>query len=334
MTILARLKEMQEAHGKNRLVMVLDGMGVAVMNNLLDKNGFFCCNLTDVEQAIVPATTVAATTAYRTGKMPWQTGFVGWAQYFCETDEVIEVFLNTNYYTGEVSKMPQHTNRLPCKTVVEELKDRGRKAFEVMPSFMPDGYEKFDDWVEHVVELCNQETDAYIYAYWTNPDEVLHNCGSKSAEAKEVLCNMEQKIEKAFQNIHNKTDILVTADHGHIDIKYLFLEDYPEVEKCLLHPISLEGRCVSLFVKPECMAQFPEIFNRHFGKHFELIGKTEFEKKYLYADEPVRFIGDYVAMAIDEFEMKQNPDQSLMKSNHAGFTKDELEIPVIKISVS
>ena len=91
---------------------------------------------------------------------------------------------------------------------------------------------------------------------------------------------------------------------------------------------------MSLFVKPECMAQFPEIFNRQFGKHFELIGKTEFEKKYLYADEPVRFIGDYVAMAIDEFEMKQNRDRSLMKSNHAGFTKDELEIPVIKISVS
>ena len=31
MAILERLTEMQNAHGKNRLVMILDGMGVAVM---------------------------------------------------------------------------------------------------------------------------------------------------------------------------------------------------------------------------------------------------------------------------------------------------------------
>ncbi|MBP5399838.1 MAG: alkaline phosphatase family protein [Alphaproteobacteria bacterium] len=334
MAILERLQKMQDARGKNRLVIVLDGMGVAVMHKFLDKNGFFSTHLADVEQAIIPATTVAATTAYRTGKMPWQTGFIGWAQYFSETDEVIEVFLNKNYYTGEVSKMPQHTNRLPCKTVVEEMVANGRKAFEVMPDFVPSGYAKFDDWLNRVVELCNQETDAYIYAYWFEPDMVLHEFGSKSPKVPKLLREMEQKIEKALQEIHNKTDVLITADHGHIDVKYLFVEDYPDVAESLLHPISLEGRCVSLFVKPEYVGQFPQIFNKHFGEHFKLITKAEFEKNYLHAEKPVCFIGDYVAMAMDEFELKQKHGQHLLKSNHAGFTKDELEIPVIKISVS
>jgi hypothetical protein len=41
--------------------------------------------------------------------------------------------LNTNLYTGEISKMPHHTNILPCKTVVEEMNDNGIRAFEVMP---------------------------------------------------------------------------------------------------------------------------------------------------------------------------------------------------------
>lgn len=62
MAILERLAEMQNAHGKNRLVMILDGMGVAVMRRLLDKNGYFCRHLAGVETAIIPATTVAATT--------------------------------------------------------------------------------------------------------------------------------------------------------------------------------------------------------------------------------------------------------------------------------
>jgi hypothetical protein len=70
MAMLERLSDIQKAHGKNRLVMILDGMGVSVIKKLLDENGFFNRNMTDVESAIIPATTVAATTAYRTGKMP------------------------------------------------------------------------------------------------------------------------------------------------------------------------------------------------------------------------------------------------------------------------
>lgn len=334
MAILERLNELQNTHDKNRLVMVLDGMGVSVIKKLLDKDGFFYRNMTDVEHAIIPATTVAATTAYRTGKMPWETGFVGWAQYFSETDEVIEMFLNTNLYTGEVSKMPVHTNTLPCKTVVEEMNNNGRCAFEVMPAFAPGGFDTFDTWLARIVELCNTETDAYIYAYWTEPDTSLHGLGVQDPSVKTLLREIEQKIEIALQKIQNKTDVLITADHGHHDIDHLFIDDYPELLNCLSCPILLESRCVSMFVKPERVANFPELFNKYFGKYFKLVTKSEFETEYLHAEKSVRFIGDYVALAIDKYELKQRPDILLHKSHHAGITPDELEIPVITISLN
>jgi len=333
MAILERLMEMQNTHGKNRLVMILDGMGVAVMHRLLDKNGYLCRHITDVETAIIPATTVAATTAYRTGKMPWETGFIGWAQYFAETDEVIEVFRNTNLYTGEVSKMPQHTNILPCKTVVERMSDNGRSAYEVMPGFVPGGFDTFEQWLARIVELCNAETDAYIYAYWPEPDSSLHELGADDETVKTLLREMEQQIEFALKQIHNKTDVLITADHGHTDIESLFIDDVPELLGCLLHPLSLESRCVSMFIKPEYIAEFPSLFNKHFGKWFKLVTKSEFEKHYLHAEKPVRFIGDFVALATDKYDLKQRPDTIVLKSHHAGITPDELEIPVIKISI-
>lgn len=334
MSILERLSDMQNAHGKNRLVMILDGMGVSVMKKMLEADGFLLRNMTDVESAIIPATTVAATTAYRTGKKPWETGFIGWSQYFAETDEVIEVFLNTNLYTGETSKMPRHTNTLPCKTVVEEMNDNGRRAFEVMPGFIPGGFDTFEQWLARIVELCNTETDAYIYAYWTQPDSALHDMGGQDPAVKTLLRDMEHKIESAFGQIHNKTDILITADHGHKDIEHLFIDDYPELLECLLHPISLESRCVSLFVKTEYVATFPELFHKNFGKYFKLKTKSEFETEYLHAEKPVRFVGDFVALATDKYELKQRPDELLLKSHHAGITAEELEIPIIKISTS
>ena len=215
MAILERLKEMQNAQGKNRVVMVLDGMGVAVMEKLLDRDGFFRSNMKGSEESIIPASTVAATTAYRTGKMPYETGFIGWCQYFNEIDEVVELFSNRNFYTWEISKLPVPSNTLPCKTVVEELNENGRRAFEIAPWFMG-GYKTFDEWLNRVVEVCNTETDAYIYAYWPEPDSTLHDTGSHDPSIKNLLREMEQKIEKAFQKIHNKTDVLITADHGHL----------------------------------------------------------------------------------------------------------------------
>lgn len=330
MAILERLKKMQNDTGKNRLVIVLDGMGVAIIKKLLDKNGFFAKHLIDTETAIIPATTVAATTAYRTGKMPWKTGFVGWSQYFAETDEVIEVFLNKNYYTGEISKMPKHTNTLPCKTVVEQMNTDGRRAFEIMPAFIPGGAETFEQWLDQIIAITNKETNAYIYAYWTEPDTALHEFGENSDNVKTLLRDMEQKVEKAFEKIVNKTDILITADHGHKLLKPLFLTDFPDIEQSLLHPISIEARAASLFVKPEKIAEFPAVFNKHFGKWFKLVTKQDFEKDFLHAARPVRFIGDFMALAIADYGLYQNRDVPHYISNHAGITKEELEIPIIQ----
>ena len=75
-----------------------------------------------------------------------------------------------------------------------------------------------------------------------------------------------------------------------------------------------------------------ELFNKHFGKCFKLATKSEFETEYLHAEQSVRFIGDFVAMATDKYQLLQDRNCLLLKSNHAGITPDELEIPIIKIN--
>jgi 2-haloacid dehalogenase len=127
-----------------------------------------------------------------------------------------------------------------------------------MPGFIPGGFDTFEQWLTRIVELCNTESDAYIYAYWTEPDSCLHELGADAPAVKTLLRDMERKIESALKQIRNKTDVLITADHGHTDIESLFIDDFPELLECLVHPLSLESRCVSMFIKPERIAEFPE----------------------------------------------------------------------------
>ena len=75
------------------------------------------------------------------------------------------------------------------------------------------------------------------------------------------------------------------------------------------------------------------MFNKHFGEWFKLVTKQEFERDYLHADKPVRFIGDFMALGIGDYSIHQNRNVEYFISNHAGFTKEELEIPIIKISI-
>ena len=54
MAILERLKNMQNDSGKNRLVMILDGMGVAIVKKLLDKDGFLPVIWQTLKQRLFP----------------------------------------------------------------------------------------------------------------------------------------------------------------------------------------------------------------------------------------------------------------------------------------
>jgi hypothetical protein len=329
--ILEVLKKLQEPADKNRLVMILDGMGTAIVKSTLKPNGYFNRNLIGSEQAVIPATTVAATTAYRTGKMPFETGFIGWTQYFSESDEIIERFTNRNYYTGDVSKLPAHSNTLPCKTIVEGMNDAGLRAYEVMPAFAPGGCATFSDWLNRIAEICSTETNAYIYAYWTEPDAALHEFGAGHQRVKTLLENMESDIETAIGKIKNSTEILITADHGHINLEHFFLDKFADITECMERPISIEARCATFFIKPEYKDKFPDIFDKHFGRYFKLVTKEVFEKEYLKSNAPVRFVGDYVALATGHWGLCMNENVPHYAANHAGITQDELEIPIIKI---
>ena len=334
MQILDIFKDMQDRAGRNRLVVVLDGMGVSVVNNNLAPDGFFRAHMTDIAHAIIPATTVAATTAYRTGKMPYQTGFIGWTQYFSETDEVVEVFRNTNYYTGAPAKLTLPSYTLSCPTVVAQMRAAGRPAFEIMPSFMPGGCATYYEWLSKIVATCNRETDAYIYAYWAQPDSLLHRVGTDDASVRTLLRGMESDMRSALARVKNATDVMITADHGHRNAGYFMVDEYPDFMKCLAHPLSIESRCASLFVRPEYRGRFPEIFDRHFGAHFHLVEKVRFERDFLAADTPVRFVGDFVALATGDYGLAQKRahKKEQHKSNHAGLTPDELQIPIIRLT--
>ena len=75
---------------KNVVLLILDGLGEHILNNF-SNNGFLKNHELDCLTSVFPTTTTAALTTYYAGKPPYETGWIGWSQYFKEYGRAIDM---------------------------------------------------------------------------------------------------------------------------------------------------------------------------------------------------------------------------------------------------
>nr|HMM32852.1 hypothetical protein [Clostridia bacterium] len=128
--------------------------------------------------------------------------------------------------------------------------------------------------------------------------------------------------------------VFLTADHGHIDVRYETLTDYPEITSMLYRPIAIEGRAAAFFVKPEHLDTFPVAFYARFGEAFLLLTKKEAMVNGLFGPGKPHprfegFLGDYLAVAVSDVALRQSELSHRFLSAHAGLTDEEMLVPLV-----
>lgn len=349
---LSKLDKILDKEYKNVVLVVLDGMGERVLNDHV-KNGLFKQNEIDTITSVFPSTTTAAMTTYYSGKPPIETAWIGWSQYFKEYGKTLDLFPEKDSYTGDKLKI----NNLPVddiigfKTVYEMIREENEqiKTYEIMPTHCAKKAKitmtanTIEEMCECIETLCTARGNKFIMAYNDNPDGILHKFGCESEEVNEFMKNTEKEFEKLIEKLkETNTIIIISADHGHNDIKETIdIVEEEELQKCLLMPPSVESRATSFLVKEEMKENFERIFNEKYGDRFKLYTKEEFLKneflgygeKHEKIDE---FLGNYISVAIDSsrFLLGTNLSRELKKldekkSTHSGLTKNEMEVPLI-----
>ncbi len=319
---------------KNVVVILLDGMGSHIMEKHLDSDGFFRRNLRGNYLSVFPSTTVAATTSMLSGLFPNQHCWLGWDCYFKELDKNITVFNNTVQISGEeAAGYHVASTYCPYTGLTERLQSAGVSAYRVSP-FVPPFPNSFEDECAMIQSLCAQEGNKYIYAYWHEPDKMMHQRGTSGEGVRELLLELESGVEALADSLEN-TLIIVTADHGHLDCRGVVITECPELYECLIRMPSIEPRVPNFFVKPEMRDVFRERFYERFSDSFLLLFRDEVKDKKLFGtgENASRFddmIGDFIGAAVSDlavFNTRQKMER--FKSCHAGLTRDEMEIPLI-----
>ena len=289
---------------------------------------------------VLPSSTVPATTAIHSGLSPLESGWIGWMQYIKENNCMLEMFSGRDFYTRKVIEDNSYKEDLKYTRIYDLIcsKNSDINFHLLFPEFAPNGSKTFEELCGKIEYACNNKEHNLISAYWDEFDTTMHEFGVGSKESFDVLTNINKNLEELTKKLDD-TLIIITADHGQVNIKEIYLNDYPDIDACLKMPPSIEFRFVTFFIKDGMHEEFVKSLDKHFNGKYILYTKEEFLNsgllgmgvKHKRIDD---FFGDYVLISTSDLSFSYTTTgkkDKPMVANHGGILGDEMLIPVISI---
>ncbi len=332
-------KILEEKKPNNVILILFDGMGSRILDRTLPKDSFFIKNRYKDITTVFPATTTAATTSIRTGLNPIEHGWLGWNTYIKPIDKTITLFRDREKGKEEIcEEFLEIKDSLTPSTIVDEIKEKTNCYAKTIYPFEVENvtvYSNINEMLNIILEEVKKEGKKFLYVYDDEPDHTMHDYGPDSDEAKALIKERNLKISQLCDNLTDSL-IIVVADHGDIKVDNIFLNDYPELLNMLERTPSLETRAISFKVKKEFINDFKVKFNELLGDYFSLYSKEDIISSGLFGNGiPCEIfdsaIGDYIAISENSNKSLVSDGDKALFSQHAGYTDDELYVPLIII---
>lgn len=320
---------------KNIVFICIDGMGINPLKINLSEDSFLRKNIKQVLTSTFPSTTTNATTSLTCNKYPLEHGWLGWSLHFDEIDRNIDIYLHADSRTGE-----KVDYRYPIFNNADCYFDNVNSDYEintVLPIYVQTSHPEQKVVIENEVELCNavrkicgKNGKQFVYAYLPEPDTTMHEYGVSSVEANLKINAINTEIEKLYNDL-DSTLIIITADHGQIDVDgYVEFYKDNQLNAMLECAPYLDARSPAFIVKKDKKQQFEQLFEQKYGKDFklcrtsDLIAQGYFGKgKYGY------LLGDYIAIGTYTHKLFLSYENSpRFKGHHTSLT-EEMEVPLI-----
>jgi predicted AlkP superfamily pyrophosphatase or phosphodiesterase len=331
----------------NAIVLLVDGLGAELLSARSGHARTMAGALSgrSVIESGFPTTTAAALASLTTGVAPGQHGLVGYSVLDSDHDRVV------NQLSGWDDRLdPLTWQRAP--TLFETAVAEGVDAVAIGPErYVDSGFTRavlrgarylsaasIVDRVERAAELLAQPGKRLAYVYIPELDQAAHAHGADSAEWVRALETADAAIGALCARLGRRDGLLVTADHGIIDIPQHahVLLDGPLLEG--IRFIAGEPRCLQLHLEhgadPEMVA---ERWRDAEGHRAWIATRAEAIAAGWFGDvlpEVLPRIGDIVvaarkAVAYYDGRVVAAPGRSMV-GQHGSWSPAELRVPLLR----
>jgi hypothetical protein len=214
------------------VVLVLDGLGW----EQFDQRRAIMPTLSAMEgraiTTVAPSTTATALTSITTGLPPGEHGVIGYR--IAVRREVLNVLRWSTTRGDARQAIPPHTicdhepfgGQRPAVVTRAEFEHSGFTAAHLARSRFV-GYRTQSTLAAEVIRLANSG-EPFVYAYYDGIDKVAHEYGLSTHYDAELIA-VEWMVEWIVDHLPQNTALVITADHGQVDVGHHIVRPHPSV---------------------------------------------------------------------------------------------------------
>ncbi|GAA4369630.1 alkaline phosphatase family protein [Paeniglutamicibacter cryotolerans] len=334
-------------------VVMADGLGKSLLKSRGGHAPFLRQKLDGSRtlQAAFPTTTAVSLASFGTGLPPGRHGLVGYDVLDPERRRLV----------NQLGNWPEDLDPLswqPHPTVFEAAVDHGIHVSTVsLPQFAGSRLTRAalrgGDFVQasspqarvrSATEILAKHPSALMYCYWNELDKAGHRFGAGSRQWGEALEDLDSSMKTLAARVPAGTLLLLTADHGMVDVAQQHRIDYSQFPELLqgVEVTAGEPRGVQLHFAAEADAQtrtrVADAWRARFGKKAWVLDREAAIEHGLFGavDDAVRpRIGDLLVLAADEVAFydgrRAKPESFNMVGQHGSLTRAEREVPLLTL---
>ncbi len=334
------------------VVLLVDGLGWLSLREHAARAPFLSSLAGRPLTAGFPTTTAASITSLGTGRPPGEHGIVGYTTRLDGVSEAINwlTWRGTQTGTDFVEAHPPEVVQ-PGMTALERAERAGVNATVVSsPQFRESGMTRAAlrgglflpsftaaDTATLVADAA-RERGGIIYCYTADLDLIGHIRGCRSPAWLAQLELIDRSTEMLFRRLPAGARLLVTADHGMVDIAEsdkIDLDDDPTLNDGVTL-IAGEARLRYLYVQPGQVEAVRARWNRALGDRVALLTRDEAIELGWFGPTVLPAargrIGDLIALAVSDVAMvrrRAESRSSMLIGNHGALSDAELLVPLL-----
>ncbi|MCU1634930.1 MAG: hypothetical protein JWQ68_169 [Cryobacterium sp.] len=334
------------------VVVLADGLGAGAIKARAGHARFLAARLgkTSVVDGVFPATTAAGIATLTTGTEPGMHGLVGYKVLGPGGDRIV------NQLSGWDDEMEPSTWQR-TRTVFEKATDAGVMSFAIGPKrYRTSGFtlavlrgaeyvpaESVADRFAAARRILDTQPSALVYLYVAELDVAAHAYGWESPRWLAELEGLDAELTRFAATLRRDEGLLVTADHGVIDVpadRHVLYDTVPELVAGVRH-IGGDPRCLHLYVDPEDDTVTAETLAAAWrdaeGERAWVMTRDEAVGAGLFGvvdPEVLPRIGDVIVSArklVAYYDSREiNQSSRSMIGQHGALTDDEVRVPLVR----
>jgi len=335
--------------GRRVAVLLLDGLGWELLCRH-PEHAPFLCSLLPAGRTLTagfPATTATSLASLGTGVPPGVHGMVGYQVRVPGEQRLL------NALRWDTSVDPRSWQ--PERTVFERAAADGVAVTHVAPAGLRDSglsraalrgatYAPADtpgERAARTIEALSAGDRTLVYAYSGELDATGHRHGCRSEAWRLQLAHADRLVEQVAQRLPAGATLLVTADHGMVDVPPEGRRDV-DAEPALTDGVALlggEGRARYVYARDGAAVDVLAAWRELLGDVMWVLSREEAVTAGWFGPEVTERtlprIGDVVAAARGEMAVvatRQEPRESELVGFHGSLTTAEQLVPLLEVT--